>query len=67
VADTEKVLRKNWRMAEEVENPCVFLEIMIGNRTPKRIEIILYADIVPKTAENFRRLCIGACICLNNN
>jgi len=40
-------------------NPIVYLEIEIGGRPAGRIEIELFADAVPKTAENFRALCTG--------
>ena len=40
-------------------NPRVFMDIQIGSREPKRIEIELYKNMVPKTAENFRALCTG--------
>ena len=41
------------------ENPVVFLDIKIGDKEAKRVEIELYKDKVPKTAENFRCLCTG--------
>ena len=41
------------------ENPQVFLDIKIGENEPKRVEIELFKDKVPKTAENFRCLCTG--------
>lgn len=46
---------------ENSDNPRVFLEITQGEKKERlgRIEIELYADIVPKTAENFRCLCTG--------
>ena len=40
-------------------NPVVFLDISIGGHAAGRIKIELLADIVPKTAENFRQLCTG--------
>lgn len=40
-------------------NPKVFLDIKIGENEPKRIELELFKDRVPKTAENFRALCTG--------
>jgi len=41
-------------------NPRVYFEITIDGETAGRIEMILRADIVPKTAENFRQLCTHA-------
>ncbi|GMI62153.1 hypothetical protein ScalyP_jg7917 [Parmales sp. scaly parma] len=44
-------------MAEQ--NPVVFFDINIGGRPTGRITITLRADVVPRTAENFRCLCTG--------
>lgn len=41
------------------ENPKVFLDIEIGGEPVGRIVIVLAADVVPRTAENFRCLCTG--------
>jgi len=38
-------------------NPRVFLDVSIGGRRVGRIEIELFANVCPKTAENFRCLC----------
>jgi len=43
----------------DASNPVVFMDIQIGNRPPKRLEFELFANYVPKTAENFRALCTG--------
>jgi Cyclophilin type peptidyl-prolyl cis-trans isomerase/CLD len=40
-------------------NPKVFFDMEIGGEDAGRIEFELRADIVPKTAENFRALCTG--------
>ena len=40
-----------------VDNPRVYFLISIDNEPIGRIEFELFADIVPKTAENFRCLC----------
>ena len=37
----------------------VFLDITIGGEYRGRLVLLLYADTVPKTAENFRALCTG--------
>merc|ERR1712028_184403 len=40
-------------------NPKVFFDMTIGGSPAGRIEMTLRADVVPKTAENFRALCTG--------
>jgi len=39
--------------------PKVYFDINIGGQSAGRIEMELRADVVPKTAENFRALCTG--------
>ncbi len=39
--------------------PQVFFDMSIGGQPAGRIEMTLRADVVPKTAENFRCLCTG--------
>ncbi|XP_013077582.1 peptidyl-prolyl cis-trans isomerase-like isoform X2 [Biomphalaria glabrata] len=39
------------------ENPQVFMDIKVGSKDVGRIVIELRSDVVPKTAENFLRLC----------
>ncbi|KAK6163085.1 hypothetical protein DH2020_002926 [Rehmannia glutinosa] len=38
------------------KNPIVFFDVTIGNIPAGRIKMELFADIAPKTAENFRRI-----------
>ncbi|CAA0827700.1 Peptidyl-prolyl cis-trans isomerase CYP19-1 [Striga hermonthica] len=40
-------------------NPRVFFDMTIGDQPAGRIVMELFADVVPKTAENFRALCTG--------
>ncbi len=40
-------------------NPRVALDVSIGDQPAGTITIELFADVVPKTAENFRALCTG--------
>ncbi|XP_030545850.1 peptidyl-prolyl cis-trans isomerase CYP63 isoform X2 [Rhodamnia argentea] len=41
------------------KNPIVFLDVSIDGDPVERIVIELFADTVPRTAENFRSLCTG--------
>ncbi|KAG0034150.1 hypothetical protein BGZ81_006022 [Podila clonocystis] len=40
-------------------NPIVFFDVSIGGRAAGRMKMELFANTVPKTAENFRQLCTG--------
>ncbi|KAK2625597.1 hypothetical protein QTJ16_004909 [Diplocarpon rosae] len=40
-------------------NPLVFFDITLGGEKLGRIKFELFADVVPKTAENFRKFCTG--------
>jgi peptidyl-prolyl isomerase D len=44
---------------EPKTRPRVFFDISIGGKPAGRVTMELYADLVPKTAENFRCLCTG--------
>eukprot|EP00911_Craspedida_sp_UC1_P002524 UC1_evm1s1875 len=46
-------------MASKIINPRVFMDIAIGKAPAGRVVYRLFADTVPKTAENFRVLCTG--------
>lgn len=41
------------------DNPKVFFDITVGEGEARRIVFELFANVVPKTAENFRALCTG--------
>ncbi|XP_024981332.1 peptidyl-prolyl cis-trans isomerase CYP63 isoform X2 [Cynara cardunculus var. scolymus] len=41
------------------KNPCVFLDLSMDGSPTERIVIELFANVVPRTAENFRALCTG--------
>ncbi|XP_052307471.1 peptidyl-prolyl cis-trans isomerase CYP22 isoform X3 [Populus trichocarpa] len=41
------------------KNPIVFFDVTIGTIPAGRIKMELFADIAPKTAENFRQFCTG--------
>ncbi len=40
-------------------NPKVYFDLTIGGQSAGRVVMELRADVVPKTAENFRALCTG--------
>mmetsp|Transcript_19964 Transcript_19964/g.35925 ORF Transcript_19964/g.35925 Transcript_19964/m.35925 type:complete len:186 (-) Transcript_19964:357-914(-) len=42
-----------------LNNPIVFFDINIGDSPAGRIKMELFADVCPKTAENFRQFCTG--------
>jgi len=42
---------------QKISNPRVYFDIRIGSQYTGRITMELRADVVPKTAENFRALC----------
>jgi len=42
-----------------MSNPRVYFDITIGGHSAGRIVFELFADVTPKTAENFRALCTG--------
>ncbi|KAL6043322.1 Peptidyl-prolyl cis-trans isomerase 7 [Balamuthia mandrillaris] len=42
-----------------MSNPRVFFDVTIGGEAAGRVTMELFADVVPKTAENFRALCTG--------
>ncbi|TMW55208.1 hypothetical protein Poli38472_013099 [Pythium oligandrum] len=52
-------LARDRQLRVRKDNPIVYLDIKIGERGAGRLTIELRADVVPKTAENFRRLCTG--------
>jgi peptidyl-prolyl isomerase H (cyclophilin H) len=41
------------------ENPITFFDVTLGGEPLGRIKMELFADIVPRTAENFRQYCTG--------
>jgi cyclophilin family peptidyl-prolyl cis-trans isomerase len=44
-----------WHLRQpNAKNPIVFFDVTIGSLPAGRIKMELFADIVPKTAENFR-------------
>lgn len=40
-------------------NPVTFFDISVGGREIGRVKMELFADVVPRTAENFRQFCTG--------
>lgn len=50
---------KSFSRAMSTKNPSVFFDLSIGGKAEGRVTFELFADTVPKTAENFRALCTG--------
>ncbi|XP_074780633.1 peptidyl-prolyl cis-trans isomerase H-like [Athene noctua] len=46
-------------LASNPSNPVVFFDVTIGGQEVGRMKIELFADVVPKTAANFRQFCTG--------
>ncbi|CAM9735167.1 unnamed protein product, partial [Bubo scandiacus] len=46
-------------LASGPANRVVFFDVAIGGQELGRMKIELFADVVPKTAENFRQFCTG--------
>lgn len=46
-------------MSDATSNPTVFFDITVDGQPAGRVTFELFADVVPKTAENFRALCTG--------
>jgi len=54
------------RMSSESDRPITYFDISIGGQPIGRVIFSLYNDLVPKTAENFRkRLCFNGSLALN--
>lgn len=48
-----------FRNNDEMANPKCYFDMTIGGQAAGRIVMELRADVVPRTAENFRALCTG--------
>jgi hypothetical protein len=57
-APSQSLLAQRYALSNP-RNPVVFFDIAIEDVPQGRIIMELYADVVPKTAENFRQLCTG--------
>lgn len=61
IYEEKKLPQMLWSIPNDTDpnNPKVFFDISIGEAEPRRVVFELFANIVPKTAENFRALCTG--------
>merc|ERR1719408_591315 len=50
---------KSRKLDLSMKNPTVFFDVDIGGSSAGRITFELFADVAPKTCENFRALCTG--------
>ena len=53
-----RLININNKMAAE-PNPITFFDITLGGEPLGRIQMEVFADSVPRTAENFRKFCTG--------
>jgi len=44
---------------QNLSNPVVFFDVQIGGIDAGRVKMELFADVAPRTCENFRQLCTG--------
>jgi Cyclophilin type peptidyl-prolyl cis-trans isomerase/CLD len=65
-ASQNDVKKSEWNMGIQAHpnqnnqnNPVVFFDVTVGGHRAGRIVMELFADVVPRTAENFRQLCTG--------
>lgn len=50
----------SWHDRARVDsNPVVFFDVTIGGASAGRVTFELFADVAPKTCENFRQMCAG--------
>ena len=50
----------SWHDRARVDtNPVVFFDVTIGGASAGRVTFELFADVAPKTCENFRQMCTG--------
>lgn len=62
VEDTQEAAAEEEKVdqpAPNRPNPRVFFDITVGGNSVGRVVMELFADVTPKTAENFRALCTG--------
>ena len=57
--DPSKQKRQRKLKTTNMSNPKVYFDMTVGGNNVGRIVMELRADVVPKTAENFRALCTG--------
>ncbi|WZN66971.1 cyclophilin-type peptidyl-prolyl cis-trans isomerase [Chloropicon roscoffensis] len=51
---------EDWHVRpQNPQNPVVFFDVTIGGLEAGRVKMELFADVAPRTSENFRQLCTG--------
>ena len=58
-SNTSKLKNRGGSQHHNPSNPVCYFDVEIGSKEVGRIEMELFEDITPKTAENFRALCTG--------
>jgi len=59
IVNSHQIVVKPQKHLQNRSKPTVYFDITIGGKPAGRIIMELRADVVPKTAENFRALCTG--------
>jgi len=60
MANNQPTEAVQWHLRpQNPNNPVVFFDVTIGGIAAGRIQVELFADLCPKTCENFRQFCTG--------
>ena len=59
-SERSNMASEDWHVRpQNPQNPVVFFDVTIGGLEAGRVKMELFADVAPRTSENFRQLCTG--------